>query len=635
MVKQVCLLLLVMGAVCLGDAAPTTQPDGPRRPAALPTPDELAARARKLAGESAEPVPNHVNAAPAAKSTPRIAFFDLTTPLVEKPAEFSLFGDASAQTFRSLIERVNQARDDKQIHGVLITLGESVLNMSQALELRDSLLDLRKGNKRSFIYADSYDTSSYLAASGATDICLLGGGDIMIPGVGFQTMFAKGVLDKIGVEADYVQIGKYKGADEEYTRSSPSPELTGELNKLVESMYGELIDTISFSRKLPPETVKTLVDQSIIPAAQAKEQGLVDHLLDVDGLRDLMNGELGDKVDLVHDYGEVAKEQLDISNPLALFSMLARHETVSTRPAVALVYAEGVIVDGGGGTSLLEQSQTIGSEDIRQAMRLAERDDHVKAIVVRIDSPGGSALASEAMWQAVRRAAEKKPVIISVGTMAASGGYYLASSGQYIFADPTAIVGSIGVVGGKFVIKDALDKIGLTIGNFNRGANSGLFDMTTPWTDQQRAMVTHWMEDTYKQFTERVMTTRKGKIADISEVAQGRIFMARQAKDLGMVDAIGGEEAAIAYAASQGRLSPGEYDVRVLPPSKTLADYLASSGFGTGQMPFTPKMELTADSVLRLMPASTRRLLLEQMQMYQLFQSQPVQLISPCLVTVK
>src|SRR5205085_6602287 len=171
--------------------------------------------------------------------------------------------------------------------------------------------------------------------------------------------------------------------------------------------------------------------------------------------------ELGRDINVIHDYGVAEREQLDFSSPFALLGALTRKPAESKKPAVALVYAEGVIVDGEAQESLLGGGGQIGSEDFRKAMRMAARDENVEAIVLRIDSPGGSAMASEVMWQAARRAAKDKPLIVSVGGMAASGGYYLASSGDYVFADPAAIVGSIGVVGGKFVTKDLFEKVGL------------------------------------------------------------------------------------------------------------------------------------------------------------------------------
>jgi protease-4 len=563
-----------------------------------------------------------------------VAYFDLSDGLTEKPAGFSLFGaESDSMTLRELVNRIHAARDDKDIKAVLLTVGEHELKLSQAQEIRNALADLGKSGKKTYVYADSYDTVGYTLASGASDVCMLGGGEIMIPGIGMEATFAKGLLDKIGVKADYIQIGEYKGAEEPYTREKASDELRGELNKLIDSLYAQVVEGIARHRNLSADKVKEMIEEAMVTGEAAKERGFVDHLVDVDGLRDLIAKSLGEeKINLLHDYGKPARDSVDFSNPFALFALLARRPEVSTKPAVALIYADGVIVDGQGGESMFGGSG-IGSKDMREALRIAARDEKVKAIVIRIDSPGGSALASEAMWQAARRVAKEKPLIISIGSMAASGGYYLASAGEKIYADPTAIVGSIGVVGGKFVTKDLFDKLGINSESFTKGANADLFSSNTPFSDHQRQMVTSWMKTTYEQFTQRVMSTRAGKIKDIDKVARGRIFLAQQAKELGMVDEIGGIDDAITFAADKGGMKEGEYDVRILPVPKTLADYFG--GGSDAKFPIRQQMSLAEDSILRALAPATRKLIGEEIQMIQLLQDRPVMLVSPYRVTVR
>jgi protease-4 len=565
---------------------------------------------------------------------PKVAYFDLSRPLIEKAPDFSFFGDADALTLRALLQRLRHARDDKAVRAVLITLEDPGVNLAQAQEIRDALVDIRRAGKQTFVYADGYDTDSYTIATGATNICLLSGGEMMLPGVGIETMYLKGLFDKLGVKADYVQIGEYKGADEEYTRTGASEEFRGELNKLMDSLYAQVVDGISLNRNLSREQVKSVIDESILTAQVAKDRGFIDHLVDADGLRDLIAQEIGSKVELVKDYDAPQREQVDLSSPFALFSLMMKRPEASTKPAVALVYADGVIVDGEGGGSLFGGA-TIGSDSIRRAMRESARDANIKAVVIRINSPGGSALASEAMWQSVRRVAKDKPVIISVGSMAASGGYYLASAGDHIFADSSAIVGSIGVVGGKFVIKDLYDKLGLTTESFTRGRNADLFRSNTEFSDRQRRMVTNWMKQTYDQFTQRVMTTRGGKIKDIDQVARGRVFIAQQAKDLGMVDDIGGVERAIAYAADQAQLKPDDYDVRIIPAPKTLADYINGSAAEETASPIQPKIEIGEMSIIKALPPMVRSMIGEQLQMMQLLQDHPVVLAAPFALRVK
>jgi len=565
-----------------------------------------------------------------------VAYFDLDSPVTEKAPTFTLFGDGNVITIHSLMDRLHKARDDKKLKAVLINMTETGFSFSQAQEIRGALDELRKAGKRTFVYSDAYDTPSYTAACGATDICMLGGGEMEMPGVGLETMFYKGLFDKLGVKADYVQIGEYKGAQEPYTRAAPTEELRGELNKLVDSLYAQIIDGIAVHRNLSKDLVKSAIDEAILTAKTAKEYKLIDHLVDEDGLHPLIKDELGHDIKLIEDYGAPQQVKPDFSNPLALLQMLSKKPDTSNKPAVALIHAEGEIVDGSAGDSLFGGSETIGGDDLRHAFRTAVQDEHIKAIVLRIDSPGGSALASEVMWQAARHAAESKPLIVSIGGMAASGGYYLASSGDYIIADPSAIVGSIGVVGGKFVLKDLFDKLGLSTEEFTRGRNADLFSSNQPFSDRQRRMVTNWMRETYDQFTERVMTNRAGKIKDIDAVARGRIFLAKQAKDLGMVDELGGLEDAITHAANEADLKPGEYEVRTVPAPHTLADMFNGGGDGgDAAMAFKPKISITPDSLLWALPASTRRAITQQLRLAEMLQRHPVVLMSPYVLSVK
>lgn len=594
-------------------AAPEAEPE-------FPTPQQLIAKMRAQAATRA--------------AMTRVAYFDLAQPIVEKPVDFSLTGGGGGLTLRTLVERIHLARDAKDIRAVLLTMGQPSMNIAQAQEIRDALAELRKAGKKTFVYADNYDSVSYTVATGATDVCLLEGGEIMIPGVGLEATFYKGIFDKVGVKADYVQIGEYKGADEQYTRTGPSEESKGELNRLVDAMYEQLVDGIATNRNLSKDVVRQLIDDTIVPATAAKDRGFVDHLLDVDEIRELLNTEMGNQVDLVYDFGQPRAEPIDFSNPLALMASLTKRPEPSGKPAIALIYAEGTITDGEGGTGLFGGS-SVGSSMMRRALRTAAKDDNVRAVVIRIDSPGGSALASEVMWQAARHVAEKKPVIVSIGSMAASGGYYLASAGDHIFADPSAIVGSIGVVGGKFVLKDLYDKIGLTSEAFYRGKNADLFSDSKPFDDRQRRLITTWMRNTYDQFTSRVMHTRKDKIKDIDQVARGRIFLAKQAKDLGMVDEIGGIEAALAHAAAKASLQKGQYDVRVLPAPRTFADMLVGTAISQAELPFNATIEVAEDSILRTLSPRARQSIGRQLDFLHLLQDRPIVLVTPYVLTVR
>lgn len=607
----------------------TTEPStqASTAPTTFPTPTELIEKMRAMRKTK--------------DSLPHVAYFNLASTITEKPADFSFFGDDDTTTLRTFIDRLHKAKGDADIKAVLLTFGAgSDLHLAQAQEIRSALRDLTKAGKPTYVHADSFDTATYIAASGADHICMLEGGEILLPGVGMEAMFAKGLLDKVGVKADYIQIGEYKGADEELTRTGPSEQLKGELNKLSDSLYQQIVETISVSRDLSSDEVKEIIDDSMLTGTEARKRGLVDHLVDQDGLRDLIGKQLsGDKkskkIEIVHNYGKAEREDVDLSNPFSLFASIAKSREESTgKPQIALIYLTGVITDGDGGRSMFG-GESAGSEELRKAFRLAARDENIKAVVIRIDSPGGSALASEVIWQAARRVQAKKPLIVSVGSMAASGGYYVASASDRIFADPGAIVGSIGVVGGKFVYSDLMSKLGVTTETFARGQNANLFSSTQPFTDRQRKMVTAWMKQTYNQFTSRVLTTRKDKIKEIDEVARGRIFAASQGKTVGLVDEIGGLRQAFAYTAQKVQLKEGDYEVRVLPPQRTLADLFSGKDSWDASTPIRPNITLAPDSLLNAIDRTTREALSQQLQAIQLLQRHPVLLINPFVLTTR
>ena len=640
--SRFCMVALTGVALVLGQAALAADSPAIARPA----PAKLVKSPRKAATRPAATLPattavlseaealalKYKEAEEAKKQLPQVAVFDLSSTLSEKPAEFLFFADQNALTHLNLVKRLLQAAEDKQIAAVLLTLRDPEIKLAQAQELRDALDRIRAAGKKVIVYADQYSTAGYIMATGASEICLLQGGEIEMPGVAVETMFAKGLLDKIGVQADMIQIGEYKGADESMTRTNASTELRGEMSRLVDSLYSQITRDISTRRNIPEKSVKALIDQAMISADSARQSHLVDTLVDIDGMRQLLARRLNAKeVELVKDYGQEERAEIDFSNPFALFQLLGKKSQVATGPAVAVVYVDGMIVSGDGSDSMFSDSVAADGE-IRKAMRLALRDSDIKAVVLRIDSPGGSALASEAAWQSIRRVAEKKTVIISVGGMAPSGGYYIASAGQRIFADPAAIVGSIGVVGGKFAMNGLYEKLGINTELFAKGENAGMFSSSQPFTDNQRVMIRNLMKQTYEQFVDRILTTRAQQIKDIDKVARGRIFAGEKALEVGLVDEIGGIQKAIDYAADKGGLQPGKYDLRVLPAPKTLADMIS----GNAQVQSTVKPSVQSiPAQLMVLPPAARKMIFWEIALSTELSRRPVMVVTPVLLQVR
>jgi protease-4 len=565
----------------------------------------------------------------------QVATFVFDGGLAERPPEFDLFGTGNAATLTGVLDRFEKAAEDDAIKGVYIRLTtQASMPMSHVNELGARIKRIRDAGKPVFVYADTFDTTTYMLAAHASDVALMSGGDVFMPGIAVETMFYRGVFDKVGVIGDFVQVGEFKGASEPYLNTEPSPELRHELESLTRSLYDEVVNTVATARGKDPSAVREMIDTAMHTADEAKQAGFIDHVVaDHEEVKKLIETELGGEVNLDTRYGAPEERTIDFSNPFALLASMARPAAQTDEDKIAIVYALGTIVDGDGAAGLLGGGG-VGSDKIRRVLRQAERDDSVKAIVLRIDSPGGSALASEAMWQALRRVNASKPIIVSVGSMAASGGYYLASASDTIIADPTAIVGSIGVVGGKFVLGGLFEKVGLTTAEFAQGANANLFSMSRPWTDSQRAMIRRSMEHVYKQFTDRVMSTRQGKIKDIDEVARGRIFTARRALELGMVDQLGGLDDAIRIAAERVGLEEGDFELLSLPPPPTLADMLRSGG-GFGLSAPAVSTDFRVQATLEMMPPELREALIQQVQLAKMLQRRPVAVMSPYVITVR
>jgi protease IV len=633
------------------EPVPTTEPTAANQPTAASQPTTRIVRTTQPA-TTRRATPGEIIEQMRAKQReadklPKIGFITLDGPIVEKPQGFSLLGGGGGgDTLIGLLDRLRDARNDKDIRALVIVITANAgMSLSHAAEIRDELAEFRKAGKRTFVYADNYDTVSYTLASGASDICLLEGGEMFMPGIGFETQFFKGLMDKVGVKGDYIQIGEFKGADEAYTRTEASPQMRQEMSKLADGLFNTVTQGISRNRNLPIEIVTRMVDDAMLMAPAARDQKFIDHLTHRDALRALVEKELNaPRLNVVNDYAEGAKPEMDFSNPFAFLAQMNKKQEATKRETIAIVYAEGTIVDGvgggGGGIPLPipgigDSGPSIGSEDIRKAMRQVRDDPNVKAVIIRIDSPGGSALASEVMWQSVRQTALTKPIVISIGSMAASGGYYLASAGDHIVAEPSGIVGSIGVVGGKFVLKGLYEKVGITTESFTRGKNADMYSSSVEWNDRQRRMVANTMKATYDQFTDRIMTTRRGKIADIDKVARGRIFVSAEAINLGMVDELGGIRAAIAAAAKRAELKPDEFDLRFYPE--------ASGGLGglgglLGAAP-SPAAPLAAyasfpeASLFKLLPADHRRAFAHHLRIISMLQDHPVVLALPFTIS--
>ncbi|MGN6368061.1 MAG: signal peptide peptidase SppA [Phycisphaerae bacterium] len=516
---------------------------------------------------------------PAGKA--KIAHIKLSDQLLERPNSFqfslsTLSGNEKSTALSSLIVTLDKAKKDSTLSGVFLDLSAFSLTLNQSQELGTLLTALRHSGKRVAVYSSDYDTATYLLASYADTVIMPENGNILIPGVGLQMLFFKGTLDKLNLQPDFVQIGKYKGAEEPFMRTSASDEYKAQINKLVDGMYSEILSTVSTNRpNLDQDAVKKAIDEAWLTGKHAKELGLVDQTLTRDKVNAWLDSQFPNGAALVENYGKPKQQELDLNNPFAIFSLFGeKPKPRVTQPAVAVIYAVGEILpDFVGGE---DSSDYVTPAGIRNAVDKALKDDNIKAIVLRVDSPGGSASASDEIWSVLHDADKKKPVTISMGRLAASGGYYISCSGRSITADPATITGSIGVVAGKIVIKGLTDKIGLNIEPVTRGKHAMMLSMMTPFSDEERDFLKKSMTDTYGVFTSRVTSARGNKIPNLEDVAQGRLFTGIQAKDAGLVDNVGTLNDTILAAAKNAHIE-NNFQIEVLPEPKTLADILRES----------------------------------------------------------
>jgi protease-4 len=494
----------------------------------------------------------------------RLAMLTLKSSMPESAGQVGPFGDVQLD-LRETIKRLDKAAKDKSVSGMVLDIQNPDIGRGKIEELRGAIARFRASGKNVYATLDSAMPADYMVACACDEIVMPESGEIMLPGVRAEAMFYKGLLAKVGVEADFIHIGPYKSYAESMTRDGFSEPARENMNALVDSLYDEMITTIVKDRPMSIAQAKEVVDTGLITAKRAKELGLIDRVAYTDTLRD----ELASKYDadplvLVKNYGkkEVDTDFSGITGFAKLMTaMMGGNSSASEGRGkkIAIVYAVGPISTGKSESDMFGDT-TLGSTTIVEALRDANKDKNVVAIVLRIDSPGGSALASDLIWHETQ--VIKKPIVASMGDVAASGGYYIAMGADKIIAAPSTITGSIGVVGGKMALKGLYDKVGITTETIERGKNSGLFSSSGKFTDSQREVLKKMMEDIYDQFTDKAAKGRKMPVDKLRDLAGGRVYTGRQAKEKGLVDELGTLNDAVIEAKKLAWLE-ADADVRI------------------------------------------------------------------------
>lgn len=485
-------------------------------------------------------------------------YIRLTVPLPEvETGSFFPFGP-SRPTLRETVARLRQAQGDDRITAVVIEPRVSAGMWGQLQELRAAVADLRAAGKPVVAYLESGGVGDYYLASAASRVLLMPGGQLDVTGTATYELFFRGALDKLGVTPDLLHIGDYKTYANTFTEKAMTPAHREMATALNRDAYDELVRAIAEGRRRTSDEVRAALDRGPFLGAEAVDAGLVDALAYDDQLDDTAP--------------VAGTRRLDAS------AYRLRADAPFRAPRIAVLYATGEITSGASAIDTMGE-YTLGSDTLVTWIRTARADTDVRAIVLRIDSPGGSAVASEIIWRELMLTRAIKPVVVSMGDVAASGGYYIAVPATRIVAEPGTLTGSIGVVTGKFAVGGALEKLGITTDAVTDGAMAGLNSPFQPFSEAERARVAAQMRETYRQFVGRVAESRGLSPDAVDAIAQGRVWSGRQAQARGLVDVLGGLSDAIREARALAKI-PASTAVRLTlyPEHRSLLDILTASG---------------------------------------------------------
>lgn len=499
------------------------------------------------------------------KTGPYIGVLDLSTGVPEQGAS-SLFGvGPKKRSFDRLVEAIAELKKDGEVRGAFVKFGSSNLGIARAQETGELLAGLRE-KKPVYCHAEGFSNPTLMAAArGCSKIYVAPAGSVDAIGIAAQVVyFRKLLVDELRLSIDFLQVGKFKGAEEPFTRDGPSDEARASLESVLVDMRAAWLDGITKGR----DKAAAAAEDGPFSPPRAKEKNLIDEVGYADETLAAVRTAAGVSRDEVR-FGPGADE--DKSDELGEFLSLFTGE--ETAP-IALIRATGSIAMSAG-RGVFSSRGGITERELNRKLARVEKDDDIKAVVLRIDSPGGSALASDLIWHQLMKVRAKKPLVISVGDMAASGGYYLACTGSHIFAENTSIIGSIGVVGGKVGVGNALARFGVHVETFTGrpGDQGAAYRATyesplTGWDDATKERVRASMIGVYDLFLDRIRIGRSTEgrtftVEQIAPSAEGRIFSGTEAKRRGLVDEIGGLSAAIEKARSMAKL-PETADVRVI-----------------------------------------------------------------------
>jgi protease-4 len=455
----------------------------------------------------------------------------ITPSIAEAPgSEGLIFDPAQMPPLSTEIARaIADAAADESIDGLFLEIEGVGMGWAQTQELRDAIWRFRDEGKPSIAWSEFYGNKEYYLASAAQDVHIAPTGLSMVNGLSMTTMYYAGAFEKFGVKANFEHVGDFKSAVEPYERTGPSPAAAQATNGLLDSIYSQFLSGIALGRGIDTTAAEALVDSLPVTATDAQQAGLIDSLT----------------------YRDQVEAQLD-ANLIKVSTYIrdnAEGGWMSRKPKIAVVHAEGTIVSGRGGAGLMG-GQSVGAQTLNNMLKNVREDKDIVAVVLRVNSPGGSGTASDAIWREVGKTLDEKPLVVSMGDLAASGGYYISMGADQIIAQPGTITGSIGVFGGKINMSGLYQEVGLSLHHYERGARADLLSTTKNFDPEDRARFRTFIEGFYQTFVDKASKGRGMTFDALHKVAQGRVWTGEQALALGLVDQLGGLDLAVRSAAS-------------------------------------------------------------------------------------
>lgn len=457
---------------------------------------------------------------------------------------------------------LKRAKDDKGVKGAILKLSKTNYGIGRLQEIRDAILDFKTTGKQTICYMESGSTGNYLLASACDKIILHPSGEIRLTGIKAEVTFFKTIFDRLGVRADIERIGEYKSYPELLTREEMSTSYREVLNSILDDLFAQLTQAIAQGRNWSIEEVKQKIDQAPYTAKDALSNDLVDVLAYKDEVYDIAEGIVGEGCAVVKasDYQSPSEDKNEWRDP--------PHK-------IAVIYAEGSIITGESFSEPITGTKTMGSDTISAAIKAASEDNSIKAIVLRINSGGGLVLASDIIWRQIMLTKGKKPIIVSMGDVAASGGYHIAAPADVIIAEPGTITGSIGVFAGKYSLKGLYNKLGLKKTILKRGKHADFYSNYSDYPEEEQQIIKRQVKQIYDDFVSKVAQGRKMSYDEVDKVGRGRVWTGNQAKENGLVDKLGGLDLALEIAKERAGLkAEDEIEIVRLPKPSLLSKYL-------------------------------------------------------------